>query len=35
LYEWVEVVERLREAKARKWVAVEEPVLVGELIAGW
>lgn len=35
LYEWVEIVERLREARARKWVVVEEPVLVGELIAGW
>ncbi len=35
LYEWIEVVEKLREAKARKWVVLEEPVLVGELIGGW
>jgi chlorite dismutase len=35
LYEWIEVVERLREAKARKWVAMEEPVLIGEFISGW
>ncbi|MDT7861776.1 MAG: chlorite dismutase family protein [Saccharolobus sp.] len=29
--DWVEVVEALREAKARKWVTKEEPILVGEL----
>lgn len=29
--DWVEVVEALREAKARKWVSKEEPILVGEL----
>ncbi len=29
--DWVEVVEALREAKARKWVIKEEPILVGEL----
>ena len=29
---WVEVVEKLREARARKWVVMEEPVLVGRLI---
>ncbi|WP_338604047.1 chlorite dismutase family protein [Sulfolobus tengchongensis] len=28
---WVEVVESLREAKARKWITKEEPILVGEL----
>lgn len=27
---WVEVVEKLREAKVRKWTLREEPVLVGE-----
>lgn len=31
LPEWVEVTEALREAKARKWVTKEEPILVGEL----
>lgn len=31
LPDWVEVVEKLREAKARKWVIKEEPLLVGEL----
>jgi len=35
LVEWVDVVEKLREARARKWVVVEEPVLVGEFIWGW
>jgi chlorite dismutase len=29
---WVEVVERLRAAQARKWVVLEEPVLVGNLV---
>ncbi|BDB99169.1 chlorite dismutase family protein [Saccharolobus caldissimus] len=29
--DWVEVVEALRGAKARKWVTKEEPILVGEL----
>ncbi|ACP56672.1 chlorite dismutase family protein [Saccharolobus islandicus] len=28
---WVEVVEALREVKARKWITKEEPILVGEL----
>ncbi|MBW9142061.1 MAG: chlorite dismutase family protein, partial [Candidatus Aramenus sp.] len=31
LTNWIEVVEKLREAKARKWVTKEEPILVGEL----
>lgn len=31
LEDWVEVVEKLREAKARKWIVKEEPILVGEL----
>ncbi len=31
LSDWVEVVEKLREAKARKWITKEEPLLVGEL----
>ncbi len=31
LIDWVDVVEKLREAKARKWVTKEEPILVGEL----
>ena len=31
LYKWVNVVEKLREAKARKWITLEEPILVGEL----
>ncbi len=29
---WLEIVEKLREARHRKWVIREEPVLVGELI---
>jgi len=29
---WVEVVEKLREVKARKWTLREEPVLIGERI---
>jgi len=29
LYEWSKAVEVLREARARKWVVLEEPVLVG------
>ncbi len=28
---WARVVEKLREAKARKWVVMEEPVIVGVL----
>lgn len=35
LNEWVTIVERLREAKARRWVTLEEPVLVGEFLGGW
>ncbi|BFH72552.1 chlorite dismutase family protein [Sulfurisphaera javensis] len=31
LYRWTNVVEKLREAKARKWITLEEPILVGEL----
>jgi len=31
LVEWVHVVQSLREARARKWVTKEEPILVGEL----
>ncbi|MBB5253471.1 chlorite dismutase [Sulfurisphaera ohwakuensis] len=31
LYKWTNVVEKLREAKARKWITLEEPILVGEL----
>ncbi|AAY79442.1 chlorite dismutase family protein [Sulfolobus acidocaldarius] len=31
LSKWINVVERLREAKARKWVVSEEPILVGEI----
>ena len=30
LYKWTNVVEKLREAKARKWITLEEPILVGE-----
>lgn len=30
LYKWVNVVEKLREARARKWITSEEPILVGE-----
>ncbi|BDC18350.1 chlorite dismutase family protein [Acidianus sp. HS-5] len=30
LSNWVDVVEKLREAKARKWIIKEEPLLVGE-----
>ncbi|MCY0858812.1 MAG: chlorite dismutase family protein [Sulfolobaceae archaeon] len=30
LSDWVDVVEALREAKARKWITKEEPILVGE-----
>jgi Uncharacterized conserved protein, COG3253 len=28
---WSHVTEKLREAKARKWIVKEEPILVGEL----
>ncbi|WP_236749016.1 chlorite dismutase family protein [Acidianus manzaensis] len=31
LRNWVNVVEKLREAKARKWITKEEPLLVGEV----
>lgn len=31
LRNWIDVVEKLREARARKWVIKEEPVIVGEL----
>lgn len=31
LYKWANVVEKLREAKARKWIILENPILVGEL----
>ncbi|BCU69275.1 chlorite dismutase family protein [Stygiolobus caldivivus] len=31
LDKWINVVERLREVKARKWVAFEEPIIVGEI----
>ena len=31
LDKWVNVVEKLREAKARKWVVLEEPIIVGEV----
>jgi len=30
LYKWTNVVEKLREARARKWITLEEPILVGE-----
>ncbi|AEE95209.1 chlorite dismutase family protein [Acidianus hospitalis] len=30
LFNWVDVVEKLREAKARKWIVKEEPLIVGE-----
>ncbi|BBG22768.1 chlorite dismutase family protein [Sulfuracidifex tepidarius] len=30
LSDWTVVVEKLREAKARKWITNEEPILVGE-----
>lgn len=30
LRNWIDVVEKLREAKARKWIIREEPILVGE-----
>lgn len=30
LRNWVDVVEKLREARARKWIVKEEPILVGE-----
>lgn len=30
LFNWVDVVEKLREAKARKWIIKEEPLIVGE-----
>ncbi|WP_425487502.1 chlorite dismutase family protein [Metallosphaera tengchongensis] len=32
LPEWIEVVESLREAKARKWITKEEPLITGELM---
>ncbi len=32
LYEWIEIVEELRRARARKWIVMEEPVLVGEIV---
>lgn len=32
LFNWVDVVEKLREAKARKWVVKEEPLIVGETV---
>jgi chlorite dismutase len=31
LVEWMHVTQSLREAKARKWVTKEEPIIVGEL----
>ncbi|WP_371810367.1 chlorite dismutase family protein [Acidianus sp. RZ1] len=31
LESWTEVVEKLREVQARKWITKEEPILVGEL----
>lgn len=32
LSNWVDVVEKLREARARKWVIKEEPLIVGETV---
>jgi chlorite dismutase len=32
LSNWVHVTEKLREAKARKWIVREDPILVGELL---
>ncbi|PVU75189.1 chlorite dismutase [Sulfolobus sp. SCGC AB-777_G06] len=31
LDKWINIVEKLREVRARKWVAFEEPIIVGEL----
>jgi chlorite dismutase len=31
LPEWVEVVEKLREVRARKWITREEPIITGEV----
>lgn len=31
LSDWVEVVEKLREVRARKWITREEPLLTGEV----
>ncbi|MEM0491303.1 MAG: chlorite dismutase family protein [Acidilobaceae archaeon] len=32
LTDWVDIVEALRYAKARRWIVLEEPVIVGEFI---
>ncbi|MEM0279829.1 MAG: chlorite dismutase family protein [Metallosphaera sp.] len=32
LSDWVEVVEALRQVRARKWIVKEEPLITGELI---
>jgi chlorite dismutase len=31
LAKWINVVEKLREAKARKWIVKEEPIITGEI----
>ncbi len=35
LASWIDVTWKLREARARKWVVKEEPILVGEFIKRW